>query len=150
MTMRIEKYGTLEEANLKMRGGITGGVPTNRPFENLVGETLTFVTPSGSHTFTQPAGLLPGQLTFADIKSQLEGAISGLEVLSLSNKLAFSASGGVPVSLAAAAEPARPILGLPYNEAISGRVLNPPDGVAPRFVEFVTENLFVYVAVEVV
>jgi hypothetical protein len=149
--MKIEKYGTLEEANLKIQGGITGGVLTSQPFVGLVGETITFATPAGSCTFTQPSGVA-GVLTFKDVKSQLEAAITNLLVSSVDNKLCFEhALDGSYVSLAAATpvEPARAVLGLGQGEAITGRCLNGPSSTdLPRFVEFVTESLFIYVAVE--
>lgn len=148
--MKIEKYGTLEEANLKIQGGITGGVPTSTPFAGLVGEEITFSSPAGTHTFTQPTEQPVGLMSFKDVKTQLEAAITNLKVLTIDNKLCFKhATAGSAVSLAALDEPARRILGLGNNEAITGRVLNGPSGSTPRFVEFVTENLAVYVAIEV-
>lgn len=148
--IKIEKYGTLEEANLKMQGGISTGVPTSSLFPDLVGNTITFSSPAGSCTFTQPAGQLPGLMSFADVKTQLETAIANLKVLTVSNKLCFRhATAGQVVSLAALDEPARLALGLVNLEAITGSCLNGPGGATPKFLEFVTENLFVYVAVEV-
>jgi hypothetical protein len=151
--MKIEKYGTLEEANLKMQGGITGGVSTTSPFLNLVGETVTFATPAGACTFTQPSDAVVGQLRFKDVKAQLEAAVADLIVVSVDNKLCFKhETDGSFVSLATASpvEPGRAVLGLGQGEAIAGRYLNGPSSTdLPRFVEFVTESLFVYVAVEV-
>jgi hypothetical protein len=149
--MKIEKYGTLEEANLKMQGGLTGGVRTSEPFAGLVGNTVTFATPAGSCTFTQPAGQPMGLMHYVDVKSQLEAAISNLLVNSTDNKLCFEhKTDGQAVSLAALDEPARAKLGLGNGEAIAGRCLNGPSSTdLPRFVEFVTEQLFVYVAIEV-
>ena len=149
--MKIEKYGTLEEANLKIQGGITGGVPTSQPFVGLVGQTITFATPAGACTFTQPTGKVVGQLTFQDVKAQLEAAVANLQVSAVDNKISFThKTNGQAVSLAALNESARAVLGLGNGEAIAGRCLNGPGSASlPRFVEFVTESLFVYVAVEV-
>lgn len=148
--MVIEKYGTLEAANLSMRGGIATGIKTTDPFVGLVGQTITFATPAGACTFTQPTGRVSGQMHFVEVKAQLEAAVANLVVSSVDNKITFShATPGSIVSLGVLNEPARAALGLGNGEAITGRFLNPPDGVAPRFVTFVTEVLCVYVAVEV-
>jgi hypothetical protein len=149
--MQIEKYGTLEEANLKIQGGITGGVKTSDPFIGLVGNTVTFTSPAGSCTFTQPTDAVVGQLLFKHVKAQLEAAIALLEVVSIDNKLSFRhATNGSAVTLGAADEPARVRLGLGNGSAIEGRCLNGPSSASlPKFIEFVTESLFVYVAVEV-
>lgn len=148
--MKIEKYGTLEECNLKIQGGITGGVTTSKPFVGLIGETVTFATPAGSCTFTQPANEVQGSMSFQAVKAQLEAAIANLLVTSVDNKLSFEhKTDGSFVSLSALDEPARAVLGLGNGEAITGRCLNGPSSTdLPRFVEFVTESLFVYIAVE--
>lgn len=149
--MKIEKYGTLGEANLRMQGGITGGVKTSDPFTGLVGQTITFATPAGSCTFTQPAGQPVGLMSYVDVKAQLEDAITNLRVTSTDNKLCFNhAVAEQLVSLAALDEPARARLGLGNGEAITGRCLHGPSSTdLPRFVGFVTEHSFVYVAIEV-
>lgn len=146
----IQRFGTYPAANHAMSGGIIGGAPTDKMFEGLVGKTITFTSPAGSKTFTQPAGTNLGQLKFSDVKAQLEGAIANLKVLSIDNKLAFGhATAGSSVTLGAVDEPARVILGLPNKEAIAGRFLNAPSGTAPRFLEHVTENGAVSIAIEV-
>lgn len=147
----IEQYSTLKEANLKIQGGIACGVTTNVPFEGLVGLTITFTSPAAACTFTQPSGTQPGQLTFADLKSQLETQVPNLEVLSFDNFLCFRHKlAGSAVTLAAAVEPARSILGLGNNEAIAGRCLNGPNSTTPpMFLEAVPEGRFIYVSIEV-
>lgn len=148
--MIIQRFGTYTAANHSMRGGIVGGAATNSPFEDLVGKTITFTAPVGSKTFTQPAGTNRGQLRFADVKTQLEGAIADLEVVTIDNKIGFRRkTAGQVVSLGAVSEAARPILGLPDNEAVTGRFLNGPGGAAPKFIEHVTENGAVSIAIEV-
>ena len=146
----IQKYGTVIEANFKVRGGIVGGVKTSSPFTGLIGETVTFSNPAGACTFVAGAGV-SGQLRFAEVKAQLEAAIANLQVDTTDNAMIsfLHKTDGQEVSLAAAPEVARGILGLPYNEAISGLYLNPPDGVKPRYLEFVTEYGAVYVSAEV-
>lgn len=148
--MVIEKYPNYETANLAIQGGLCGGVRTDQPFVGLVGEIVTFATPAGACTFTQPTGRVVGQMHFVDVKAQLEAAVANLRVFSIDNKLAFKhKTPGSAVTLAALSEPARRVLGLDDNTAIAGRCLNGPSGAVPKFNSFVTENLFVYVAVEV-
>lgn len=145
----IQKYGTVSEANFKIRGGLIGGVKSSAPFSGLIGETITFSNPVGACTFVAGTGI-SGQLRFAEVKAQLEAAIANLKVETSDNAIAFlHATDGQIVSLAALAEPARTTLGLPYNEAIAGVYLNPPDGVKPRYLEFVSEYGAIYVSVEV-
>ena len=149
--MKIEKYGTLDEANLKIQGGITGGVPTSQPFVGLVGNTITFAAPAGACTFTQPTSAVVGQMAFKDVKAQLEAAVANLVVSSINDKLCFKhATAGSAVSLAALDEPARVALGLVNDEAIAGRCLGGPSAAAPpRFIGFVADSPFVYIAIEV-
>lgn len=148
--VKILKFSTVIEANFKISGGIIGGTPTNVPFENLVGKTLTFATPAGVHVFTQPVGTNLGQLRFADVKTQLEAAIANLEVTTVGNMVGFrSKVSGQAASFAAVDEVARQILGFPNpvgGKAIAGQSLNPPDGLAPRYLEFVSEYGAVYVS----
>ena len=146
----IEKFGTINEANHKIRGGIVGGSGTERPYEGLVGKTITFSTPSGTKTFTQPTGTQPGQMLFSHVKAQLEAAIATIEVLTVDGKIAFRhKTAGQVVALAALDEPARAIFGLANNQAISGQFLNGPGGAAPKYIDMVTENGAVYIATEV-
>ena len=151
----INKYATVAEANHKIRGGITGGVACNTPFEGLVGLTITFDQPNIAWTFTQPSGRNLGQLLFADVKAQLEANVTDLEVITINNMLAFRRkTAGQIVSLPAISnpdptEPARTILGFSPDEAVAGQFLNGPSGSNPKYLEFVTECGAVYVSVEV-
>jgi hypothetical protein len=146
----ILKYATLAEANYKLKGGLIGGKATSSPFEGLVGRTLTFSNPSGTCTFTQPSGKPLGQLRFADVKQQLEAAIADLVVSTVNDMIAFhAASTGMPVSLSAADEPARTVLGFANNADLSGYYLNPPNGIVPRLIETVTEQGAIYISAEI-
>lgn len=146
----IQKYGTVIEANFKIRGGLVGGVKTSAPFDGLIGQTITFSNPAGACTFVAGTGV-SGQLRFAEVKLQLEAAIANLLVETTDNALIsfLHKTDGQFVSLAALPENARRVLGLPYNEAIAGLYLNPPDGLKPRYLEFVSEYGAVYVSAEV-
>lgn len=143
--IKIREFRSIVAANFFLSGGVVGGVPvpshTKYRFQDLVGKTLTFTSPAGSKTFTQPAGLFPGELTFQDVKSQLEGAIANLRVLLVEGQLAFQhATAGTVVSLASANEPARPILGFPNNVGISGVALADPGGSAPKFISLTVKD----------
>jgi len=146
----IQKYGTVIEANFKMRGGIVGGVKISEVFSGLIGLTITFSNPAGACTFVAGTGV-SGQLRFTEVKAQMEAAIANLKVDTTDNAMfAFlHATDGQSVSLAALPEQARRILGLPFNEAIAGLWLGPPDGIKPRYLEFVSEYGAVYVSAEV-
>jgi hypothetical protein len=143
------KFNTLIEANYWCRGGIFAGFDAKKMAKNLVGQTITFASPSGSCTFTQPTTTVTGLIDFVNIKSQLETAISGLKVDSLGDKIVFyPATGSTPVSLAAVSEGGRIPLGFANDEAISGVFLNAPAGSAPAFVGLVTEVQAVYITYE--
>jgi len=148
--IQINKYATVTEANFKIRGGIIGGVPTNQPFENLVGLVLTLSSPSGSCTFTQPSGTGYLQLRFADVKSQIEAAIADVEVCTIDNKLGLvRKTHGDNIAMAALDEPARRILGFANNEIIVGQFLSGPSGSNPKYLEFVSEFGAIYISIEV-
>lgn len=152
MTMRIDTYATVVEANHKIAGGITGGPLPNKglgTYKDLVGKTLTFTAPAGNKTFTQPAGKLPGEMSFQDVKTQLEAAIANLRVVPIDGKIGFEDTAGASVTLGAVNEPARTILGFENNKAISGRFLNGPGGAVPKFWQMVAEFGQVYITVEV-
>ena len=148
--VKILKFATVIEANFKIAGGIIGGTPTNVPFENLVGKAITFANPAGTYTFTTGTGNL-GQLYFHEVKTKLEAAIANLEVTTVNNMVGFRHKvSGQAVSMAAVDEVARQILGFANpvgGEAIAGQFLNPPDGPAPRYLEFVSEYGAIYVSV---
>lgn len=148
--IQINKYASIIEANFKIQGGVTGGVVTSQPFENLVGLTLTFSSPVGSCTFTQPAGTQCGQLRFSDVKAQIEAAVADVRVCTIENKFALTRkTSGQNISMAALDEPARKILGFASHEAIAGQFLNGPSGPNPKYLEFVSEYGAVYISIEV-
>ena len=147
--VKIKKFRSIEEANIMLNGGIVTGVEIVKGFDDLVGKTITFATPAGSKTFTQPSGSYQGRLTFKDLKTQLEAAVTNLVVVNLDGKLAFKHSAGTAVSLAQASETGRAPLGFPNNEAISGKVFVAPSGTAPRYLDMVPgPGETIYISVE--
>lgn len=144
--LKFRKFRNIETANLLLNGAVEGGA-VGAGVDNLVGLALTFTAPSGTKTFTQGTQY-QGRLSFAEIKTQLEAAITNLKVSSLDGKIIFRHASGTAVTLGAAVEPARVLLGLPNNEAIAGKVYAPSSGVAPRVMQFESQGDTLYVLTE--
>jgi hypothetical protein len=148
MAIKINHYSSLQEANHMMAGGIIGS-KFDGPL-SLVGLALTFTTPAGTKTFTQPSGITAGLMRFKDFKTQLEAAIANLVVSQVDGNVAFShATPGTAVVMANADEPAKAQLGFKNTTSISGQFLNGPSGSAPKAVDMTVENGKAYVMVEV-
>lgn len=145
--LKFKKFRNIETANLLLNGALEGG-SVGGGVDNLVGKAITFTSPAGTKTFTQ-GGQYQGRLSFAEIKSQLEAAMATLVVLQLDGKIIFKhATPGTVVSLGAVNEGARALLGLPNNEAISGKVYAPSSGAAPRVMQFQSQGDIIHVLVE--
>lgn len=144
--LKFRKYRNIETANLLLNGALEGGA-VGPGVDNIVGKTITFTAPAGTKTFTQGTQY-QGRLTFAEIKSQLEGAIANLRVLQLDGKIVFRHASGTAVTLAAVNESGRVPLGLPNNEALAGVVYAPSSGVAPRVMQFQPQGDTIYVLTE--
>jgi hypothetical protein len=148
MAIRIVHYASLIEANHMMNGGIIGG-----DFQGLlpiVGLALTFTTPSGSKTFTQPSGVTAGAMRFADFKTQIEAAIANLKTTLIDGKVAFyHATPGQAVVMANNDEPIKAQLGFKNSTSISGQFLNGTGGTAPKVIDFTIESGKAYVLMEV-
>lgn len=140
-----QKFNSLQEANDWCVGAIVGAVRPHGNFQNLVGKTITFTSPAGSCTFTQPTADPSGMMDFAAVQSQLQTAIPNLKVQTAGENIVFKNSTGAAVTLASANEPARSALGLANNAAISGVVLNAPGGSVPAFVGLVPETNAIYI-----
>lgn len=134
MALRIERLSGTDEFNILVNGGLVGQeLPSGGRVPGLVGLAITFTTPAGSHTFV--AGTQVGHLSLQEIKTQLEAAVTNLQVRILGKKIAFMhATAGQAVVLAATSQDAKVILGFAKAQATTGRVLNPPGGSAPRII----------------
>lgn len=146
------KFGTYVEANYWCKGAVFGGINTSQgaaivgQIAGLVGQTITFTSPVGSCTFTQPTGTPSGLMQISDVKAQLEAAIPAIKMDIIGAKLAFyKADGSAACSLGAVNEGGRVPLGLANNEAFAGVLLNPPGGAKPTMVGFVTESQAAYI-----
>jgi len=147
--LKLLKFRNIEEANHVLGGGIMGGECPASGITELVGKTITFATPAGSKTFTQPTGTYQGLLTFKDIKTQLEAAVTNLKVFMINGKLAFKhATAGTAVTLSAVNESGRAPLGIPNNEAVSGVAYAGPSGASPKVDQFYVQGDTVYCLTE--
>jgi len=144
--LKFRKFRNIETANLLLNGALEGG-NIGPAVDDIVGTTITFTSPAGTKTFTQGAQF-QGRLTFAEIKTQLEAAIATLVVLQLDGKIIFKQTSGAAVTLAAVNETGRAKLGLPNNEALSGKVYAPSSGAAPRVMQFESQGDTLYVLTE--
>lgn len=136
--LKAYKFIDLAQLNHWLQGGVIGGVlhttEEGSGFYGLVGATLTFATPSDSVTFLAGSSS-NGFLTFAEVKEQIETAVSGVLVTLINQRIAVIESipaNGISIG-SASAESARGILG--FNGAAGGYVTNLPKnpmvGVAP-------------------
>jgi hypothetical protein len=145
MALRIHKFATIEEAQLFLRGGISGKDVTKGVY-GLIGKTLTFTSPADNVTFTAHAdttrdGFL---LTHKDIKTQIETAIPTLKVKQVCGRIAFEeATPSAGVALEDTATEAKNILGFDNNEASVGKVVAPTSaGPVPYFVGYESDGTF--------
>lgn len=147
--LKLLKFRNIEEANAVLNGAVMGGECPAAGIPELVGKIITFSAPAGTKTFTQPSGNYQGLLTFKDIKTQLEGAITNLQVRLINGKLVFKhATAGTAVTLAAVNETGRAPLGLPNNEAVNGQVFAGPGGASPKVDQFYVQGDTIYVLTE--
>jgi hypothetical protein len=139
MPIKIRKFRDIVEAQAFLDGGISGGQP-QFPIYGLVGKAITLTAPNAAVTFV--AGADPsGSLTFKEIKTQAEAAISGLRVLLINGSLWFiNSTLAAAVTMAAADEPARALLGFANNKAYTGRLYAAPGGSAPAFIQAYAAN----------
>lgn len=148
--IRFLKYGSLEEANHMVAGGLVGAALPIPFVSGLVGQAITFTTPAGSHTFTQVSGEPSGMISYGAIKSQLEANITNLRVKLIGGKIAFShATAGQVVVIANADQASKAVLGFDNATTISGQFLDEPGGSAPKALDFNVDSGAVYVMVEV-
>lgn len=136
--IRVNKFGSIFEAQLFLRGGLIGA-KINGGTYNLVGKTIQFERPvMATVTFVAGTGPDPYLLTFQDIKAQVEAAIAGILVVSLDGKICFvesTPSGGVKVTGVGTGVT---LLGFSASGATEGFVYNSPfdnPPVVPYFMQ---------------
>lgn len=148
MPLKMLKFRSIEEATVILNGGLIGG-NANGYFTGLIGLTINFTLPLGSHTFTQPTTSPPGSMKLSEVKAQLEAAIANLKVRKVGDNIAFThATPGSAVSIPSTDQAAKSILGFDRNTAIVGRVINGAGGSVPKFADMTVEGGVIYVMIE--
>lgn len=132
MSLRVYKFRSVDEMELHLRGGVVGGKKIMPGLYGLVGLTLIFAQPD-AETCTFVAGARSdGFLTFAEIKSQIEGAIDDLTVTQKDSFLVLipETSAGVEIT----GGTARPLFGFSLASPIK-TVVYAASGAAPSYVD---------------
>lgn len=128
---RIYKFSSISQAESFLNGGVVGSsIPSKLVYENIVGKTLKFTSPS-SVTVTFVAGAKPnGVLTFLEVKTQVEAAIVAVKVLNQSGKIVLieaTPTSGVAVD---GTGTSTNIFGFGGDNHLTGKLFTPP-GVTP-------------------
>jgi hypothetical protein len=120
-SFKTYKFADLGALELHLNGGAFSGANPKRGYVNLVGKTLTFGVPAKAVLFT--AGANPFDLTFTEMKTQVEAQSAGLvTVLAMDERVCFiettpttglTITGGT--SLGIFALPATGVVGRVYN-----------------------------------
>jgi len=133
MALKIYNFKDTVAVNLYLSGGITGGVPlSSAGVPDLVGRTIAFTVPSFSHTFVAP--VVPGaggQLTFQQIKAQLEAANANILVLAYDGLFVFVEKVPTTGCVLAATQPVTNQLFGFSSAGATGHVVNEPNGAPP-------------------
>jgi len=142
--IKVRKFQDIDEVEHFLNGGIFGGKDVSAGVRGLVGQTLTFTSPS-SFTVTFVAGTTPptlgdtNLLLFKDIASQVwaqsSNAVRAVQLAS--GRIAFiEASPSSGIAIAAAAELGKVLLGFSKDKAHTGTVysFDPGSGVPPTLV----------------
>lgn len=132
--LRIFRFGDTDSTEHFLNGGICGGrqLPGGKIL-GLHGLTLIFNTPSATVTFSDPTGV---GLSVQDIATQITTVASTLKVGYYNGYMRIieiSPSGGVVLDSAGTANT---IFGFSAAADTTGTVYAPPDGDAPRLVDF--------------
>ncbi len=150
MPLVTHTFSKIRDMSLFLRGGIKAGPlpstqlggasPAGRRVTGLDGLTLVFVQPAAvTVTFSDASGQ---GLTFAQVISEIETAIAAVQARFIDNCLQLeeaTPSAGVSINLATSTAAGKfgwradggagTATNVPYN---------PPDGAAPRFIDFST------------
>jgi hypothetical protein len=138
--IKVYKLNELGEVQTFLNGGLIGS-DVSAGVGGLIGQTITFTTPSFSHTFVS-AGRYNEALLLADIKSQLETASTNtLRVFSHGGRIAFvQVNPTTGVALAATDQIAKALLGFDRNSVCAGKVFAPVGPTAPYFLTAYSVN----------
>jgi hypothetical protein len=121
---KVRKFRDVTELEFFLNGGVYGGSGTMGGVTGLVGKDLLFTSPSAT-TCTFVAGADPLTLTFAEIKTQIEAAMTTLKVIPVGPNGCLGLIEKTPssgVALKADAALTKQLLGFPYDKAVVGKV----------------------------
>lgn len=127
--LKLRKFSNIEEAQFFLDGGIIGGGKTVGGVYGLVGKDIEFSSPAASVTFVQGVDKQNNTLTFAEIKTQIETAITGSRVRSFGPDGAIGIIESTPssgIALATTDQVAKALLGFPQAVAVVGKVYKTP------------------------
>lgn len=137
---RLRKFGSMEDAELFLRGSVASGPieeagPSNTTVYGLNGLTLVFTTPSHTVTFSDTS---MGGLSLSAIVAQITAVLGvSANVKIVSRRIIIteaSPTTGVVLSNTSTA-----LAKLGFDPAgVSGKVYAPPDGTAPRWLDIST------------
>jgi hypothetical protein len=131
--LKILRFGDTDAAEHTLNGGIVSGKQMSGKLLGLHGLTLIFGTPAGTVTFNDPTG---EGLSVGDIKDQIVAVHATLTVQFYEGSLRIR---DTDVSSAVVLDKdgtANAYFGFSKAKDISGTVYNPPDGAAPRLIDF--------------
>lgn len=119
-TYKTYKFQDLTQLEHHLNGGVRTGASVLRGFFGLVGKTIIFGNPVANYTFV--AGAHFSDLTFAEVKAQIEAAFPTITVLSINDQLAFIE--------------ATPSMGLTITGGTGLAILGCPGGATGRVYEY--------------
>lgn len=130
MGYKLYKFRELAEMELHLNGAVFGS-DSKKGFPIAVGMALKFLLPAAI-TVTFTAGAVPGQLTYIELKTQIEAAAALVRVTILGDRIAIlekTPSLGVQIDSLAHGSTANQYLGMDLA-GVTGRVYMYPDGVS--------------------
>jgi hypothetical protein len=131
--LKILRFGDTDSAENALNGGISGGKPVSGKVMGLHGKTLVFNTPAGTVTFSDSSG---EGLSVKDISDQVVAVQATLLVQFYNGYMRIreiTPSGGVNLDATGTANSA---FGFSSTGDTVGTVYGPPDGTAPRLIDF--------------
>lgn len=138
---RLRKFGSMEEAELFLRGSVASGpiktaAPSDTTVYGLNGLTLIFTNPSHTVTFsdTSMAGL-----SLSAIVAQITAVLGGSANVKISTDRRIIITETSPTTGVVLSNTSTALAKLGFDPAgVSGKVYAPPSGVAPRWLDINT------------
>lgn len=131
MSLKTYKFSTVDEMNQFLAGTVCGGKDLGPVVYGLVGKTAKFTQPAAATCTFVEGAQGDGGLTLAEVKAQLEGAVSGLTVGWVGTKLTLNGgSTGVAFDVSTGLN----VLGFSNKDQGAVLAYNAPDGAPPRLI----------------